>query len=165
MACPQRGQAFNILQILILAILSIMAKYQLKTKQNSTSVSAFINSIEDAQKKADAKKLLALFKKATGKTPKMWGSSIIGFGSYHYVYPSGQEGNWMATGFSPRKQALTLYIMPGYANYQDLLKKLGPHKLGKSCLYIKRFEDINVHVLEKLIKAGLTDLKKQYPVS
>ncbi len=94
----------------------------------------------------------------------MWGSSIIGFGEYHYTYPSGQTGDWMATGFSPRKNALTIYIMPGYADYGALLKKLGPHKLGKSCLYIKRLSDIDTTILEKLVKRGITDLKKKYPV-
>lgn len=141
-----------------------MTKYELKTKKNMGSVSEYLKSIEDEALKKDGKALLKLFKDATGKPAKMWGSSIVGFGEYHYTYTSGQEGDWMATGFSLRKSGPTIYIMPGYADYSDLLAKLGPHKLGKSCLYLKRLSDVDEKVLTKLIKAGLKDLKKKYPV-
>ena len=137
-------------------------KIQLKTSKNKTSVSAFLNSIEDENLRRDSKALLRLFKESTGMKPKMWGTSIVGFGEYTYHRANGDEGNFMATGFSPRKSGPTLYIMPGYTDYRPLLKKLGPHKLGKSCLYLKSLEGIDLKVVDKLIKAGLKDLKKNY---
>lgn len=142
-----------------------MGKNEIKTKKNTGSVSAYIQSIENEALRKDGKALVKLFKEVTGSKPKMWGSSIVGFGEYHYVYPSGREGDWMATAFSLRKSGPTLYIMPGYENYSDLLEKLGPHTLGKSCLYLKHLADVDQKVLQKLIKAGLADLKKQYPVT
>lgn len=99
-----------------------------------------------------------MFKEVTGEKPVMWGNSIVGFGSYKYVNAARQENEWMATGFSPRKQALTFYIMPGYDSDQDLLKKLGDHKIGKSCLYIKKLDDIDEKVLRKLIKKGFKQM-------
>ncbi|MEJ2757339.1 MAG: DUF1801 domain-containing protein [Anaerolineales bacterium] len=99
----------------------------------------------------------------TGETPQMWGDSIIGFGSYHYTYASGREGDWMLTGFSPRKQNLTLYIMDGFEEYEDLLKDLGKFKTGKSCLYINKLADVDTNVLKKLVKASVTHMKKAYP--
>lgn len=139
-------------------------KIELKTKESKQSPTASLNALKDMQKRADAKKLLALFKKATGKPATMWGPSIIGFGSYTYTRSNGDVGEFLATGFSPRAQNLSIYILPGYGDHGDLLKKLGPHKLGKSCLYIKKLEDIDLNVLEQLVKAGLADLKKRYPV-
>jgi len=141
-----------------------MVKTELKTKKNTKSVAAFIDSIDDVQKLKDSKKLNTLFKKITGEKAVMWGDSIVGYGTYHYKYASGREGDWMITGFSPRKTALTIYIMPGYQfpEYKSLLEKLGQHKLGKSCLYIKKLEDINLPTLEKIIKRGYTDMKKKY---
>lgn len=141
-----------------------MAKYELKTKKNKQSVTAFLNAIEDPQKRKDAKTILKLMKEVTKEKPVMWGDAIVGFGTYHYKYASGQEGDWMITAFSPRKTSLTIYIMPGYnfPEYQALLDKLGPHKTGKSCLYIKRLEDIHLPTLKKLIKLGYTDMKKKY---
>ncbi len=141
-----------------------MSKKELKTQKNNGSVSAYIKSIDDAALQKDGKALLKIFKETTGKPAKMWGDSIVGFGEYHYTYASGREGDWMATGFSLRKSGPTIYIMPGYQNYSDILKDLGPHKLGKSCLYLKRLSDVNEKVLKELIKTGLKDLKKQYPV-
>ena len=137
-------------------------KIQLKTSKNKASVSAFLNNIENDQLRKEAKQLLKIFKQATGLTPKMWGDSIVGFGEYTYFRTNGDEGQFMATGFSPRKSGPTLYIMPGYADYSSLLKKLGPHKLGKSCLYLKSLEGIDVKVITKLIKVGLKDLKKSH---
>lgn len=136
---------------------------KLKTKENKASVSAFLNSIEDTDRRADAKTILTLMKKITKKQPRMWGASIVGFDSYAYQRSNGDYGEYMATGFSPRKNALTLYIMPGYQNYSALMKKLGPHKTGKSCLYLKNLSSIDMKVLEQLIRRGYQDLKKLYP--
>ena len=105
---------------------------------------------------------MKVFKEATGMKPKMWGESIIGFGEYTYFRSNGDEGQFMACGFSPRKSGPTLYIMPGYSDYKALLKKLGPHKLGKSCLYLKSLDDIDTKIVARLIKIGLKDLKKKY---
>jgi len=141
-----------------------MSKYELKTKKNSASVANLINTIGEPQKRADAKKVLAIMKKITGEKPVMWGASIIGFGTYSYKYASGQEGDWMITGFSPRKANLTIYIMPGYNLSQPLLRKLGKHKIGKSCLYINKLEDIDLKILEQLIDKGYKEMKKKYPI-
>ena len=135
---------------------------ELKTRVNKASVTAFINGVEDKQKRADAKAVAAMMRKATGSRAKMWGSSIVGYGSYHYVYASGQEGDWMLTGFSPRKQALTVYIMPGFSELGALMKKLGKYKTGKSCLYIKRLSDVDTAVLEKLIIKSVQLMRKKY---
>ncbi len=124
---------------------------ELKTKQNSASVNDLINSIEDEKRRKDCRTVLAMMQEITGDKPKMWGESIIGFGSYHYRYESGREGDWFLTGFSPRKQALTLYIMSGLKGAQALLKKLGKYKTGKSCLYINKLEDIDLATLRELI--------------
>lgn len=137
-------------------------KIQLKTSKNSASPSAFLNSIEDERLRKDSKVLLKIFKDVTGMKPKMWGDSIIGFGEYTYYRANGDEGNFMACGFSPRKSGPTLYIMPGYSDYKPLMKKLGPHKLGKSCLYLKSLDGVDLSVISKLIKMGLRDLKKKY---
>lgn len=134
-------------------------KIKLKTTKNSLSVNDYIKSI-DPSLQADAKKLLKIFKDATSVSPKMWGPSIVGFGEYTYYRSNGDEGQFMATGFSIRKSGPTLYIMPGYQDYSELMKKLGPHKLGKSCLYLKSLDDIDLKIVEKIIKAGLKDLKK-----
>ncbi|PJE64305.1 MAG: hypothetical protein COU90_02540 [Candidatus Ryanbacteria bacterium CG10_big_fil_rev_8_21_14_0_10_43_42] len=139
-----------------------MAKAELKTKKTKQSVIAFLNTIKDLEKKKDAKKILALMKEITGERPQMWGDSMVGFGDYHYTYASGREGDWFLVGFSPRKQNLTIYIMPGYKDYGPLMKKLGPHALGKSCLYIKRLDDMHIPTLKKLIKTGYQDMKKKY---
>lgn len=133
-----------------------------KTKANKTSVTAFLNGIDDKQKKADAKKVAVLMRKLTGSKARMWGSSIVGFGEYHYTYESGREGDFMLTGFSPRKQALTLYILAGFREFDSLMKKLGKYKTGKSCLYIKRLSDVDERVLEQLIKKSVTYMRKTY---
>jgi hypothetical protein len=131
-----------------------------KTKPTRQSVSSFINSIDDKQKRGDSKAVMKMMEQVTTEKPKMWGSSIVGFGTYHYKYDSGREGDFMLTGFSPRKQALTLYIMPGFARYAALMKKLGKHKTGKSCLYIKSLEDIDQSVLRELVKQSVAHTKK-----
>lgn len=133
---------------------------ELKTKQNDKSVTAFLEGIKDERQREDAFTLLALMKRATGEKPVMWGSSIIGFGSYHYKYASGREGDWMATGFSPRKQNLTVYIIPGFDRYESLMQKVGTYTTGSSCLYLKKLEDVDLAVLEKLVKESVRDIKK-----
>ena len=115
----------------------------------------FLNSIEDAQRRKDSKAIAKMMKELTGEPPRMWGSSIVGFGTYHYKYATGREGDWPLTGFSPRKQALTLYIKSGFSEYKPLLKKLGKFKTGKACLYIKKLDDVDPKVLRELIKRSV----------
>ena len=132
-----------------------MAKAELKTKLNEASVEDFINAIEDESTRNDCRKIAELMQKATNTEPKMWGASIVGFGSYQYKYETGREGEWFPIGFSPRKQNLTLSASCGWEKFPDLLKSLGKHKLGKSCLYIKKLSDIDLEVLEKMIKEAI----------
>lgn len=132
------------------------------TQRNTNSVEAFLHAIPDENKRADAFKFLDLFKKATGLEPEMWGSSIIGFGSYHYVYASGREGDWMLTGFSPRAKNFSLYIMSGFSRFDSLLAELGKHKTGKSCLYVNKWDDINVEALQEMIIASVAYMKEKY---
>ena len=134
---------------------------ELKTKRNDANVEDFINSVENEKRRADAFKVLNLMKRVTGEAPKMWGSSIVGFGSYSYTYASGRTGDWMQIGFSPRKQSLTLYIMDGFNNYDELLKQLGKHKTGKSCLYISKLEDVDMNILEELVRASVQHVKER----
>ena len=136
---------------------------ELKTKVNNASVDKFLKSVKDEQVREDCYQILDIMQKATKAEPKMWGTSIIGFGSYHYKYASGREGDWMLTGFSPRMQNLTLYIMPGFDEYDDLLKKLGKHTTGKSCLYIKKIEDVDTKVLKELVTKSVKKMKKDNP--
>jgi len=133
---------------------------ELKTKVNKASVSEFLNSIEDDAVRKDCKEIAKIMKEVTKEKPKMWGTSIVGYGSYHYKYASGREGDWFVTGFSPRKQTITLYIMSGFDRYNELLKKLGKHATGKSCLYIKRLADVDKKVLKELIKESVKVMKK-----
>ena len=135
-----------------------------KTQATDASVSEFIATVDHPTRKADAAALDALFRKVTGWQPEMWGPSIIGYGRYQYVYDSGREGDFLATGFSPRKSNMSIYIMPGYADFGDILARLGKHKIGKSCLYVNKLADIDLDVLEELIRAGLKDLDAKWPV-
>jgi len=135
---------------------------ELKTKVNERSVSDFLNAVEDEQKRSDSFRVLEIMEEITGEKGKMWGTSIVGFGTYHYVYDSGQEGDWMLAGFSPRKQALTIYMMAGNARFEEDLKKLGKHKIGKSCLYLKKLDDVDESVLTKIIVQSIEILKKRY---
>ena len=134
-----------------------------KTKPTGVSVTAFLNAIDDNERRRDCKKIAAMMRAATGKRAKMWGSSIVGYGRYHYKYARGREGDFMITGFSPRAQALTLYIMPGFKQFELLMKKLGKYKTGKSCLYIKRLSDIDESVLQRLIEGSVRHMRKKYP--
>ncbi len=130
---------------------------ELKTRPTRKSVTAFIHGIEDPVQRADARTVLGLMKKASGKRPVMWGPAIVGFGSFHYGYASGREGDWPRIGFSPRKGNLSIYIMPGLRRYPHLLKKLGKHKLGVSCLSVRKLEDIHLPTLTRLINAAYED--------
>jgi hypothetical protein len=133
-----------------------------KTKATGASVTAFINSIDDRQKRADVRKVAAMMRKATGKRARMWGPSIVGYGTYHYKYESGREGDFLITGFSPRKQALTVYVIPGFSHFDTLMKKLGKYKTGRSCLYIKHLSDIDEKILEQLINRSVKHMRKHY---
>lgn len=135
---------------------------ELKTKQTDASVEKFLSTVKDEWRRKECQTLVRLMKRAMKAEPKMWGKSIVGFGSYHYVYTSGREGDWMMAGFSPRKQNLTVYVMPGLDGFAPLLKKLGPHSRGASCLYIKRLEDLDLKVLETILKQAVVALKKGY---
>lgn len=133
-----------------------------KTKATKQSAAAFINSIEDKNKRADAKKVAAIMRKVTGSKAAMWGASIVGFGQYHYKYESGREGDFMLAGFSPRKQALTIYIIAGFKRFDSLMQKLGKYKTGKSCLYVRRLSDIDEKVLEQLVTESVKYLREKY---
>lgn len=135
---------------------------ELKTKKTEQNANDFINSIEDSKKREDCLVILSLMKDITGAEPVMWGESIIGFGAYHYKYESGREGDWFLTGFSPRKQNITLYIMAGFDRYDSLMQSLGKFKTGKSCIYIKKIEDINMEILKELIQSSVDWLKNYY---
>ena len=133
-----------------------------KTKATKASVAAFLAAIPDEQRRKDCKAVMAIMKRVTKASPKLWGTNIVGYGSYHYKYASGQEGDWPLTGFSPRKQNLTLYIMAGFDDYPELMAKLGKYKTGKSCLYLKRLSDIDTAVLERLVAVSVKDMKEHY---
>jgi hypothetical protein len=132
---------------------------QLKTRPNDKNVVEFLNAVENETKRKDSFTILDLMKQVTGSDPIMWGDSIIGFGTYHYKYASGREADWFLTGFSPRVQNLTLYIMSGFDEYDDLLGKLGKHSTGKSCLYVKRLENIDLDVLKELVEKSVAHMK------
>ena len=135
----------------------------LKTKKKDDSVIDFINRVEDEQKRQDCHEIMEIMKGITGEEPKMWGNSMVGFGSYHYKYDSGREGDWFLTGFSPRKQKLSLYIMAGFSHCDALLANLGKYKTGKACLYIKRLEDINRDILKEMITSSVEMISEKYP--
>ncbi|HMV47243.1 MAG TPA: DUF1801 domain-containing protein [Blastocatellia bacterium] len=134
-----------------------------KTKLTEASVEDFLNAIKDEQTRQDCFAIVELMRKITKAEPKMWGTSIVGFGTYRYVYASGKEGDWPLTGFSPRKQNLTLYVMAGFDEYDELMEKLGKFSCGKSCIYIKRLSDLHLPTLKKLITASVKHLLKTYP--
>jgi hypothetical protein len=140
-----------------------MVKYELKTKLNDANVEKFLGSITDEKKREDSLTILGLLKKVTKEEPKMWGSAIIGFGTYRYKYSSGQEGDWMCAGFSPRKQNISIYLMGGIERFGALMKKLGKYKAGKACLYINKIEDVDMKVLRELMKESYDYMVKQYP--
>lgn len=124
---------------------------ELKTRVNDQSVTAFLDKVTEDQRRQDCYTILEMMKKATGAEPKMWGDSIVGFGSYHYKYATGREADWLLMGFSPRKQNLTLYFTPGFEGYQNIFGRLGKFTAGKGCLYIKKLTDVNFEALQELI--------------
>ena len=123
----------------------------LKTQPTEADVEAFLDAVPDAQKREDSRAVCRLLAEVTGQQPVMWGTSIVGFGTYHYKSTSGREGDWMALGFAPRKQAVTLYLMDGFGDYEELRARLGKHSTGKSCLHIKRLADVDVDVLREML--------------
>lgn len=135
---------------------------ELKTKKNNASVAEFIKGIDDPAQRTDCQKISAMMKKATGSRPKMWGTSIVGFGSYSYSNSAGKDYEWMLTGFSPRKQATSIYIMAGFKKFDALMKKLGRYKTGKSCLYVKRLDDVDEGVLQQLIDESVQHMRNIY---
>ena len=135
---------------------------QLKTQPNDQSVEVYLNRVADEKKRRDCFAILELMRDVTQSEPRMWGDSIVGFGSYHYNYASGREGDWPLVGYSPRSQNMSLYIMAGFSSFDKLMAKLGKHKTGKSCLYIKRLDDVDEVVLRKLIDASVVYMRKKY---
>jgi hypothetical protein len=135
---------------------------ELKTQRNDQSVENFLNAVTDEKRRQDCYTVLKLMKQITRAEPEMWGNSIVGFGSYRFKYASGREGDWPLTGFSPRQQNLTLYILSGFSRYDTLMNKLGKYKTGKSCLYVNKIEDIDLGVLGDLIKSSAEHLAKYY---
>lgn len=133
-----------------------------KTVPTKASVRKFLDAIESDQRREDCETLLRIMKRVTRANPVMWGPSIVGFGKYHYHYASGREGDWPLTGFSPRKQALTVYIMSGFKRYAGLMKQLGKHTTGSSCLYFKRLDDVDLKVLEELIRESVRHVRQAH---
>ena len=135
---------------------------ELKTKKTGASVAVYLNAIADKQKRADCKAVARMMRDATGKRARMWGGSLVGYGSYDYKYASGREGTWFICGFSPRVQNIAIYIMPGFSGFKKLMDKLGKYKTGKSCLYIKKLEDVDQKTLEELIAGSVKEMRRRY---
>jgi hypothetical protein len=133
-----------------------------KTKKTGASFEAFIAGIDDERKREESRVLVELMRGATGEEPVMWGDSIIGFGTYRYVYESGREGDWMLTGFSPRKRAFSMYIMSGFPRHEELMERLGTYRTGKSCLYVNKLDDVDLDVLGELVRASATYVMERY---
>lgn len=136
---------------------------QLKTAQNDQDVMAFINTVDNERKKADCLQIMKMMQEITDKDPMMWGNSIVGYGSYHYKYKSGREGEWFLTGFSPRKQSLTIYVMGGFSYHTEQLEKLGKYKQSKGCLYINKLDDIDEEVLRVLLQNSVRIIQEAHP--
>jgi hypothetical protein len=136
---------------------------ELKTKPTHSSVEAFLHAIPDERRRQDCLEVARIMEAATGRKPKMWGESIVGFGDYRYKYESGREGEWFLTGFSPRKKDLTLYIMAGFDRYETLMSRLGRFKTGRSCLYLRNLEDVDSDVLTELIRESVEHVSKANP--
>ena len=134
-----------------------------KTRPTDASVEAFIDAVDHPRRREDARTLLVLMQRVTGEEPVMWGPSIVGYGSYHYRYASGQEADWPIAGFSPRRPNLSIYIMTGFEACGELLSRLGKHKIGKSCLYVNKLSDVDLDVLETLVRASVAEMKRRYP--
>ena len=136
---------------------------ELKTRPNDGDVEAFLASVENEKRREDTRTVMEMLGRLTGEDPVMWGGSIIGFGTYDYEYASGRTGSWPRIGCSPRKQSLTIYIMPGFDRYEEIMANLGKYKTGKSCLYVNRLEDIDLQVLEELAEESLAYMDRKYP--
>ena len=136
-----------------------------KTVETGSSVETFINALDNGQKRKDSREMIAIMSEITGAEPRMWGTSLVGFGRYHYKYASGREGDSCITGFSPRKTAFTVYIMPGFDGYAEQMAKLGPHKTGKSCLYLKNLDTVDRGVLEEIIRDSVEVMRGRYDCS
>lgn len=139
-----------------------MAKANNKTQPTCVDPAAFLSTVEPERRRQDGLQLLAFFNRATGLPAQMWGPSIIGYGRYHYKYESGREGDHLLTGFSPRKTALTIYVMPGYRDMSEKLARLGKHKIGRSCLYINKLADVDMTVLEEIVLDGVAYMRANY---
>lgn len=135
---------------------------ELKTQPNDASVIDFLDTIEDEQKRDDSYEIMNMMQEVTGDEPKMWGTAIIGYGTYHYKYASGREGDWMKIGFSPRKQQISIYLMAGVEQHPELLEKVGKYKNGKSCFYIKKLDDVDRDILRQLMVASLKRIEEIY---
>jgi hypothetical protein len=133
-----------------------------KTRMNDSSVEAFLDSVENERRREDCRTVVRMMEEVTGEEPRMWGDSLIGFGSYRYKYESGREGEWPLTAVSPRKQSLTLYIMPGFGRYDELMGRLGKHRTGTSCLYVNKLADIDTDVLRELVDQSVTEMRSRY---
>ena len=136
-----------------------------KTIRTDENIDAWIQALEPERRRNEAPVLDQIFRRASGYAPTIWRGGIVGYGSYKYTYDSGRSGTSLATGFAPRKAKLSIYIMPGYADFDDILNRLGKHKKAVSCLYINKLADVNLDVLEELVRAGLKDLESRWPVS
>lgn len=136
----------------------------MKTTETDASVDAFLNGVTPDRRRQDGLALRDMIQRLTGLEPKMWGPNIVGFGRYHYRYASGREGDFFLTGFSPRKTSLSIYIMPGFGEFGGLMAKLGKHKTGKSCLYVNKLDDVDLRVLEELIKRSVDFMRQKYDV-
>ena len=135
-----------------------------KTQPTGEDIETFLDGVQPERRRADARELDRIFRTASGYNPQHWTGGIVGYGRYDYTYKSGRTGSFLATGFAPRKANLVLYIMPGYADFGDILADLGKHKLGRSCLYLNNLADVDEAALVRLIEAGLRDLAKHWPV-
>ncbi len=134
-----------------------------KTKPTEISVDEFLDRVPDPQRREDAKRVRAMMERLSGEPARMWGPSIVGFGSYHYRYESGREGDFCRVGFSPRARELVLYLVCGFSGHAELMARLGKHKTGQSCLYIKRLADVDEVVLEQLVADSLAYMRDKYP--
>lgn len=134
-----------------------------KTLPTKASVAAFLNAIEDPDRRRDAKKLAKWMREATGCRPQLWGPRIVGFDTYHYKYASGREGDWPIVAFAPGARETSVYIMPGFSDYQATLKRIGKHRIGKSCLYIRKLDDLDANLLQKMIRSSVVTMRRRYP--
>ena len=134
-----------------------------KTQRNDGDVMAYLESVQNNRRREDSLVVLKIMEEVTGEPAEMWGASIVGFGSYHYKYESGREGDFMISGFAPRKQALTLYIMGGFERHEELLAKLGKHRTGSSCLYINKLADVDLDILREIISESVAHMRREHP--